>query len=451
MGFEIGIFVRVSLLFGSLTGAAYCVLQAPVTYFVLVGIGVVVQVSELIRYVSKTNTELAQFVLAVRYRDFSQHFNERDAPASVKQLRRAFNEINTTFKKLSNEKEAQYQYLQTILELVDTGILSYNAHGEVEWMNESLKKMLNLPYLRNIHTLVRRDPGLHRVVTQLKVGESTLTQLRVGKTPTQVLLSATAFRVEGRLSTLVAFQNVNVAVAETETEAWQKLLRVMTHEIMNSVAPITSLADTLKKRLQFAATPLPHGEGITGTADAELLEDVAMGVDVIRNRSEGLLKFAETYRNLSKIATPTLSTVSVRDLFEGIRQLMQYGLQQKGIALEVFIKEPNLTLEADPRLIEQVLINLILNAAEAVKERLQPRIQLSAFPGNNDRTAIEVIDNGTGIPPEVVANIFVPFFTTKKNGSGIGLSLSKQIMQLHKGSIRVHSTEGQGSVFHLQF
>ncbi|MES2731048.1 MAG: ATP-binding protein [Bacteroidota bacterium] len=444
--FEIGIFIRISLLFGSLTAAAYCLLNTPATYFILIGIVVIFQLAELIRYITKTNTELAQFVLAVRYRDFSQHFNERDAPISVKQLRQAFNEINSTFKKLSNEKEAQYQYLQTILELVDTGILSYNAEGEVEWMNESLKKLLNLPYLKSIHSLARRNEHLYEVIIQLKVGESKLTTLHLGKTSTQLLLSATALRTQGKLSTLVAFQNVNVAVEETETQAWQKLLRVMTHEIMNSVAPISSLADTLTKRLQAAVGGKNGGE-----PDLDLLEDVTLGVDVIRNRSEGLLKFAETYRNLSKITTPTLSKVYVRDLFEGIYQLMQYGLDQKGIEVDIVLKDPHLMLEADPRLIEQVLINLVLNAAEAVKERPEPNIQLSAFLGENDHVVIEVADNGTGISPEVAANIFVPFFTTKKNGSGIGLSLSKQIMQLHKGNIHLQSAEGKGSVFRLQF
>ena len=182
-----------------------------------------------------------------------------------------------------------------------------------------------------------------------------------------------------------------------------------------------------------------------------MLDDIALGVDVIRNRSEGLLKFAETYRNLSKITHPTLATIYARDLFEGIYQLMQHGLEQKGIELDIVLKDPNLKLEIDARLIEQVLINLILNAAEAVKEAREPLIQLSAFVDENERAAITVSDNGPGIPAELAANIFVPFFTTKKNGSGIGLSLSKQIMQLHKGSIRFHSIEGQGTVFHLQF
>jgi two-component system, NtrC family, nitrogen regulation sensor histidine kinase NtrY len=273
--FETGIFIRVSLLFGSLTAAAYCVLNTPATYFIIVAIVVIFQLGELIKYITKTNTELAQFVLAVRYRDFSQHFNERDAPVSVKQLRRAFNEINTTFKRLSNEKEAQYQYLQTILELVDTGILSFDANGEVEWMNESLKKLIHVPYLKNVHSLAKRDEHLHQTITSLKIGESKLTTIQIGKTSTQVLLSATAFRTGDKLSTLVAFQNVNVAVEETETQAWQKLLRVMTHEIMNSVAPISSLADTLKKRLQMEVA----GQG-NQPPDPDLLEDVTLGVDV---------------------------------------------------------------------------------------------------------------------------------------------------------------------------
>jgi signal transduction histidine kinase len=182
-----------------------------------------------------------------------------------------------------------------------------------------------------------------------------------------------------------------------------------------------------------------------------VFEDVALGVEVIHKRSEGLLKFAETYRNMSKITDPVVSDVTARELFETIEKLMKVDLEKKKIDLKISVVPPHLTLQVDARLIEQVLINLVLNASEAIKNREKPSIRLSGKLGENGRPILEVIDNGIGIPPSLAENIFIPFFTTNKNGSGIGLSLSKQIMQLHRGSIQMQSVENEGTVFSLRF
>jgi len=230
---------------------------------------------------------------------------------------------------------------------------------------------------------------------------------------------------------------------ETESKAWQKLLSVMTHEIMNSIAPISSLAETLKHRLQQSYAGLNNDSGT--------IDDLELGIDTIKKRSEGLLKFAQTYRNLNKITTPNLKKVYVGDIFENLYQLMQPTLEQKNIELEIVLKETDLMLEVDPNLIEQVLINLLVNAIEAVKDVEQPKIILSAYLSSNKKTVLKVIDNGTGISEELLDKIFIPFFSTKKSGSGIGLSLCKQIMMLHRGNIQVQSTEGQGTAFILQF
>jgi two-component system nitrogen regulation sensor histidine kinase NtrY len=230
---------------------------------------------------------------------------------------------------------------------------------------------------------------------------------------------------------------------ETESKAWQKLLGVMTHEIMNSVAPISSLSDTLKNRLQKS---IPHLDNSDGA-----IHDLEIGIETIKRRSEGLLKFAETYRNLNKIVKPNLKKVYVRDLFENLYQLMQPTLEQKNIEMDIVLKDPGLAVEVDPSLIEQVLINLIVNAKEALKDRSDAMIVLSAALSNNNKVVIKVADNGSGIAKDVLENIFIPFFSTKKTGSGIGLSLCKQIMMLHKGNINVHSLPGEGTAFTLQF
>ena len=241
----------------------------------------------------------------------------------------------------------------------------------------------------------------------------------------------------------MAFQNVNEALDETESKAWQKLLSVLTHEIMNSVAPISSLAETLKHRLQQSVSVLNNDSGA--------VDDLEIGIETIKRRSEGLLKFAETYRNLNKITNPNLKKVYVRDIFENLLQLMQPTLEQKNIELETILKDTDIQLDADTSLLEQVMINLVVNAIEAVKDVPEPKIILSAYLNNNRKTVIKVADNGNGIPEEVLDKIFIPFFSTKKSGSGIGLSLCKQIMMLHKGTIQVQSAEGEGTAFLLQF
>lgn len=215
----------------------------------------------------------------------------------------------------------------------------------------------------------------------------------------------------------------------------------MTHEIMNSVAPISSLAETLKNRLQLASPQI----------EDDAVEDLELGIDTIKRRSEGLLKFAETYRSLNKITTLNLKRIYVRELFANLHQLMQPTFEQKGTELEIILKNPELQMQADLSLMEQVFINLIVNALEAVKEKEQPRIILSADQTLDRKIILKVADNGQGMPEEVMDKIFIPFFSTKKNGSGIGLSLCKQIVMLHKGTIQVQSREGQGTVFQMQF
>ena len=442
--FEWRILARVLLLFITLSTAALLLVKQWYVYLLLIVPVIIYQVVEFFRFQRKAHEELDQFVESVHYRDFSRYFDVKHAPVDLQPLRKGFNEINTTFKVISKEKETQYQYLQKILELVDTGILSYEMQtGEVVWMNETLKRMFQLPYLKTIHSLSKRDAELCRQIETVKPGENVISTAHLGQSSFKVLLSATAFQTDGKKYKLIAFQNVEEALDETESKAWQKLLSVMTHEIMNSVAPISSLADTLKNRLLQSAVHLNNDSGS--------VDDLELGIDTIKRRSEGLLKFAETYRNLNKITTLNLKKVYVRDLFENLLQLMQPTLEQKNIEIETILKDTDLALQVDTNLIEQVLINLLVNAMEAVKDKQHPRIVLSAYLSSTYKTVIKIADNGTGMQEEILDKIFIPFFSTKKSGSGIGLSLCKQIMMLHKGNITVQSKEGEGSAFFLQF
>ncbi|MEO8885390.1 MAG: HAMP domain-containing sensor histidine kinase [Mucilaginibacter sp.] len=397
----------------------------------------------MIRFNKKAQQEISQFVESIHYRDFSRYFDVGRAPGELKELRKGFNDINNTFKLISREKETQYHYLQKILELVDTGIVSYEQEtGEVIWINESFKNLLNIPYLKTIQSLAKREPAFYNDIINIKPGDNKLVTITRNQQQIKILVNISIYKIEEKTYKLLAFQNVSEALDETESKAWQKLLNIMTHEIMNSVAPISSLAETLKNRLQ-------NPQIANSVAPAEL-EDLELGIDTIKRRSEGLLKFTESYRNLNKITQLDLEPVLVCNLLENINSLMLPTLEKKQIELDIIIKDLTLAVDIDINLVEQVLINLLINAVEAVKDNNQPRIVLSAEAQNN-KILIKVSDNGTGMSTELIDKIFIPFFSTRKTGSGIGLSLCKQIMLLHKGNIQVQSTEGKGSVFIMQF
>jgi len=429
---------RAILLFIVVTLFCWCLLKGFYLYALLVFPGCAWMLSLNFRSQLRAYKELEEFAEAARYRDFTRFFPLQHAGPEIKPLRGAFNEINSVFKKISNERETQYQYLQKILELVNTAILSYEEEtGKVIWINSAFKDLFNIPYLSNISALRKRNADLYYKVMAIPPGEVDLFPIPTPKGSLKLQFSASSFQTPEGKYQLLAFQNINEALDETEAKAWQKLLSVLTHEIMNSIAPISSLADTLKKRIEV----LPN---------SDVADDIRLGTETIKRRSEGLLKFASTYRSLNKINQPELSKVYVADLFENLYQLMEPSLIQKNIELDIILKDPQLQLFLDINLIEQVLINLLLNAIEAVKEQSLPYISLSAS-ADTGKPQIKVTDNGKGIPKELLENIFIPFFTTRKNGSGVGLTLSKQIMLLHKGNINVQSEEGKGSTFTLQF
>lgn len=431
--------IRTLMLFVVAFGIAFLFAYGHKNYLLLLLPLIIWQLYDLFMLLKRAQEEVKEFAESVHYRDFSRYFNVKQAPSELQPLREGFNEINNTFKEIRSEKEMQYQYLQKILELVDTGILSYKtASKDLNWMNDTFKRMLDIPYMRTIDALNKRDPALYHEVIQIKPGEQKILAITKEGRDWKFLMTATMFSTDGVNSKIVAFQNVNEALDETESKAWQKLLSVMTHEIMNSVAPISSLADTLGKNLQYtlqsaASTPADW-------------DDLQLGLDTIKRRSEGLLKFSESFRSLNKITQLNLQKIPVSSLFENLTTLMSPTLDQKNIQLDAILKEPQLEITADINLLEQVLINLLVNAIDAVKDNEHKLITLSAY-SEKGKVIIKVTDNGPGIEPEVMDKIFIPFFSTKKTGSGIGLSLCKQIMLLHKGSIHVQSVQGQGSSF----
>jgi signal transduction histidine kinase len=439
----IGVLWRTSLMFLALLLACYGLVKQ-IYWIEFIAIPFVIYLLyNYFQYHKKAEDEVQQFVESVHYRDFTRYFDVKHAPADLQLFRSGFNDINNTFKNISKEKETQFLHLKSILEIVDTGILSYEINvGEVLWMNESLKHLLQIPYLKSIFSLQKRNENLYTEIANLQPGQKVVTTIVKDNSNCKVLLSATVFEIDQQKYKLIAFQNINEALDEGESQAWQKLLSVMTHEIMNSVAPISSLAETLKGRIADVNGHPEHYQ--------ETLNDIETGILTIKKRSEGLLRFTETYRSLSKINKVNKAPVYVIELIEHLQHLMQPNIEHKNIQLEVILKDPMLVVNVDSALIEQVLINLLLNAMDAIKDVKHPQIRISAETINH-KVVLKISDNGIGVPSELLDKIFIPFFSTKKTGNGIGLSLCKQVMMLHRGQITVQSFEGEGTVFSLQF
>ncbi|SFS92604.1 sensor histidine kinase [Sphingobacterium wenxiniae] len=382
--------------------------------------------------------QMLEFAEAVKYRDFTRRFVVKKPLSTEGQLYTAFNNINQVYKNISIDMEIQQQYLQKVINMLDSGIIFYEGDtGKVIWVNDAFKQLFQVPHLGNIKGLAKRHPDLFEKTMLLKAGKQQVEAAHSSKGKIKLLMQSTGFETEEGSFRIVVYQNINEALDETETRAWQKLLRVLTHEIMNSIAPISSLAETLHTRLEQGDIE----EGI---------DDLKLGMYTIKRRSEGLLQFAKSYRMINKVDQPDFKEILMVDLFEGIYQLLEPTMLQKGIDVDIILKDTRLLLSADRNLIEQVLINLLLNAIEAVQGQQESYISISGIK-REEVIQIQITDNGKGMSTEIQEQIFTPFFTTRKSGTGVGLTLSKQIMLLHGGTIFVDSEEGRGSVFTLQF
>lgn len=438
------LFFRILLLVSTIFALTYTIYKEQTAYIVVLSITLLYLCINTYTFVKRRFVVMDDFFEAVKYRDFSRWFPEDRGPKDIRFLYTGFNEINRTIKEINTKNEAQYVYLQKILEMVDIGIIAYNLEsGDVLWSNDSFGETLDMPSFKNIRFVENRKPELFNTIFETYHREPNSISIALQNESIKILISDTVFQVKDDAFKLIVIQNIDDTLNKNESESWKKLLSVMTHEIMNSIAPISSLADTLQKNLQLA---------IEQPEETRLeLEDLNAGVKTIKNRSEGLLKFAKTYRSLSKVTHLNLQRVKIENLFNNLQLLMEPSIKAKNISIAFNVTSPKLELDIDTHLIEQVLINLILNAVDACKDGANPEIKVLASQNPNRDIVIKVLDNGSGIPKDILENIFVPFFTSKTTGSGIGLSLCKQIMLLHKGRIIVKSVEGEGSVFSLVF
>ena len=445
--FRIQVVLRVLLLAATLAAALGLALYtASYVAAGLVALVAAYEVAALVRYVERTNHDLARLLRSIRYSDFAQSFTGGGRGRAFSELADAFRAVMDDFRAARAEKEESYRYLETVMQHVGVGLLSFSPDGTVHLVNTAAKRLLRVPYLKNIHALADFSPALVETLLGLRYGDKALVRVNEGDDVLQLALHATEFKMRGARYTLVSLQDIQRELEEKETQAWQQLTRVLTHEIMNSVAPIASLASTARDLLDDEALPVP-----AAPAGDEALADVRGAVRTIERRSEGLLHFVQNYRRLTRVPTPDLQIFPAAELFETVTGLLAAEIAARGVHLDQRIVPETLDLTADPDLLEQVLINLIKNALDAVEGVAAPRLALSARIDGRGRAVIQVEDNGRGIVEEAMDQVFVPFFTTKPDGSGIGLSLSREILRQHGGTLTVRSTPGVRTVFTLRF
>lgn len=438
--FSIGVIWRLGLLTLVLAVILYLSQQkqwfAAILSFVFLGFAFF----SLFNYVSSVNRKLARFFESVRYADFTVKFRaDNKLGKSFEEVNQQLNEVLEAFRQARAEKEANLHYINTIVQHVNVGLLSFDASGNIELINNAAFRALGIYRLRNISELNNSiHVRLYEILKNLPSGSKTLYET---SSEQQITINSTTVSLRGRVIKLVSLQNIQSELQEKELDAWQNLTKVLRHEIMNSVTPIVSLASTMREIIEIDLSDKIEIK--------ETIDDLREALQTIENRSKGIMNFVNAYREFTTIPKPVFQETNSKTLVSHLLNLVQPQIKEKKIKLKTDFKH-DFEVKADTDHIEMVLINLIKNAIEAVENKLNPEIKIRTYQADNQRF-IEISDNGSGIEPEAIEKIFIPFYTTKKTGSGIGLSLSRQIMQMHGGNLKVFSKVGEGSRFLVIF
>jgi len=438
--FYINIVIRVIFITTTCFAFIYILTQTsrPATTLFL-GIIIVLQIIGLIQYVNRTNRELARFLIYLKENDTTAAFSKKNIEKTFKGLFQSFEEISQSLQKARIDKEKEHQYLKTIVEHVGTGLISFDRDGVVKLINKSAKSLLNIENISNIKSLDRIKKGFTDLLLHLKINEQKLITLSINNEILQLSLRSTILKIEGNPLYIVALHNIRNELDERELESWQKLIRVLRHEIMNSITPITTLTTAIKRCFKTGNRVKPFSE-----INEEIIEDALASTDVIEERSRGLIEFVEKYKSLSGLPELKLENIRLLDLFYQIKILFHDEITSRKIKLEMEVIPENLRIMADKKLLEQVVINLIKNAIQSIDKKGIISINAKKI---QDKYSIQVIDNGPGITREKLENIFIPFYSTREGGSGIGLNISQQIIRKHQGNIHVFSDPHKETIF----
>lgn len=400
----------------------------------------------LISFLNQTNRSIRYFFDSVKNEESGLSFDAVNADGSLKELYKSMNFVNRQIQQLRILNRQQEQYFRRILEHLATGIITYDSKGFVQNANSTAKDLLSLETLTHIRQIEKIDGKLYSIISAIRANERKLVGIKTEKGDIQLAIKATSYGSDDKQVMILSIQDIKNELDEKETESWMKLIRVLMHEIMNSITPITSLSESLSDKYKKDGKPVGPGE-----INEKTISTTLQGLEVIRDQGKGLMAFVENYRKLTQIPRPDKKLLRISDLFSRVRILS--GSFEKGSNTRIIFEneDSDPVIFADENLVSLVLINLIKNALEANAGNEDAKIRIYSHTGKDSHKEICVSDNGPGIRPDILDKIFIPFFTTRKNGSGIGLSLSRQIMGAHGGILKVKSEPGKETVFCMRF
>jgi PAS domain S-box-containing protein len=417
-------------------------LRLSIIFFLLL----VILTINLITYLNRTNKKIRFFFDSVRNDDSNLSFPIETGNHSMNELYQSMNKVNHQIQQLKIENRQQEQYFRTLLEHLAAGIITYNDKGFILHANSSAKKLLSVDILTHLQQVERKDQKLYEAIRSIKPYERRLIAVSSEGADIQLSLKATSFKTNENELVILSIQDIKNELDEKEIESWMKLIRVLMHEIMNSITPITSLSESLSNIYSTGGKPV-----LPEQVDVRTIAMTLQGLNVIKEQGKGLMSFVESYRKLTRVPEPVKKTFKVSDLIDRVQILYDSLEKSERTKLSVSLVNPHIEIFADQNLISQVLINLLKNALEANENNGNAKIEITASEGLNKRPEICITDNGPGISTENLDEIFVPFFTTRQNGSGIGLSISRQIMKVHGGNLKVRSVPDKETVFCLSF
>lgn len=403
---------------------------------------IVIQVRWLLEMIDAPRAIAPDLWQQIQFDETTGKFSNTGAEEEVNTVVRQLNNALIKIRNSRSQKEAEHIFYKNIVMHAGIGLIIYRqSDGKIEILNTAARKLLRISRAETLADLKEISDAMVQAFERLKTGGQELLRLSPGDDFIQLSIYAIELTLRGENLKLISLQNIRSELEEKEMEAWQNLVRVLTHEIMNSVTPISSLATALEQEVAAGKE-----------LNDEQMADLRLSLQTISRRSANLIKFVREFRSLTHIPKPRPENISVKNLVDEVHQLLKKELAEKQIQCTTDIQPADLTIEADKTLIEQVLINLLKNAIQAFDDTMSDkRIDIKAYYNERQRPVISVIDNGPGIEPEALEKIFIPFFTTRKSGSGIGLSLSRQIMRQHQGTLTVKSEPGKGAAFFLRF
>jgi two-component system nitrogen regulation sensor histidine kinase NtrY len=400
----------------------------------------------MVKFIVRTNAELVRFLEAARYADYSQRFELTALGAGFSELGDAFADILAGFQANRQKQEEKFRHVKAVVEHLPVPLISIKQDSTVKLWNNAARRLFGASRIATVNDLEQFGNDLVFHLTNIKAGERRLVSFQIDNMAHQLSVSMTDIIVGREEEKLLSLQDIQNELDANQLQAWQDLVRVLTHEIMNSITPVASLAKTAVDLVQDTKEQVKDQPDVL-----EQLSDIASAVQTVARRSDGLMKFVGSYRKLTRLPPPNRANCKVAECFAQVIEISKQADQKCDTQFRVNIEPSELELNADRAMLEQILINVVKNAQQAMQHTDSPIISIFAGINRRGHMVIEIADNGPGIDDDVKSKIFVPFFTTKKDGSGVGLALTRQVMNAHGGSIKVANSETGGALFTLVF